>query len=147
VERLIPADSTDDLMQMLFSFQLDPWHESALSAKDIREIGPERFSPGKVSIEEEKPDRVAIKTSFRGTGFVVLADQFYPGWEAYIDGKQSKIFRTNGVQRGVVVPEGEHMIVFRYVPRRLYAAMAISGILLFASLFVLVRDVRLWKIR
>ncbi len=139
VERLKPADSIDDLMQLLFSFQLDPWHESALSAKDIREIGSEKFSPGNVSIEEERPDRIAIKTSFRGTGFVVLADQFYPGWEAYIDGSRSKVYKTNGVQRGIVVPEGQHMIVFRYVPRRLYAAMTFSGILLCVILFALVR--------
>ena len=139
VMRLMAADSADEVRGKLFSFQLDPWHEAALSPEDIREIGAESFVPGEVSMVEDRPDRVAISARFQGTGFVVLADQFYPGWEAYIDGKQTKIYKTNAVQRGVVVPAGEHVVVFKYVPRRIYASMGVSGIILAGMLFVLFR--------
>ena len=139
VSNLKPLNSIDDLVQMLFSYQLNPWSEAALSMDDLRKIGADSFSPGEVSISEDRPDRVTISTSFRGTGFVVLADQFYPGWEAYIDGKRTEIYKTNGVQRGVVVLEGEHTLVVKYVPRLIYASMVLSGILLAGILFVLLQ--------
>lgn len=43
------------------------------------------------------------------------------------------------VQRGVVVPDGEHVVVFKYVPRLIYASMALSGIILVGMLFVLLK--------
>ena len=139
VIRLMAVNSVDEVREKLFSFQMDPWHEAALSTEDLREIGGKGFSYGDVTIKEDLPAKVTAATSFKSKGFVVLADQFYPGWEAYIDGKQSKIYKTNGVLRGVVVPEGEHTLVFKYVPRRIYASMAVSGILIFGMLFILLK--------
>jgi uncharacterized membrane protein YfhO len=107
--------------------------------EDLREIGADSFAPGDVSIVEDRPDRVSLSARFSGTGFIVLADQFYPGWEAYIDGKRTKIYKTNGVQRGVVVPDGEHVVVFKYVPRLIYASIVLSGIILVGMLFVLLK--------
>jgi uncharacterized membrane protein YfhO len=139
---LKPVNSADILVRMLFSYQLNPWSEAALSMDDLRDIGIDSFSSGEVSIVEDRPTRVAIRARFGGTGFVVLADQFYPGWEAYIDGKRTKIYKTNSVQRGVIVPAGEHVIVFKYVPRLIYTAMVVSGILLIVIFLSLFRDIR-----
>lgn len=137
--KLGPLYKVQDLSRMLFSYKLDPWHEAVVSPRDIREIGSTDFSPGDVSIVENKPDEVTLSTSFRGRGFVVLADQFYPGWKAYIDGKRTKIYKTNGVQRGVVVPAGRHMIVFKYAPLLIYACMGASGLLFAGVLIALAR--------
>ena len=139
VRSLKAVNSIDDLVRMLFSYQLNPWSEAALSLDDIREIRTTSFSSGEVSIVEDRPDRVKLATRFPDKGFVILADQFYPGWEAYIDGKRTKIYKTNGVQRGVIVPTGEHAVVFKYVPRLIYASMALSGVLIAVSVFILLR--------
>lgn len=53
-----------------------------------------------------------IKTKTASPGFLILADTFYPGWKATIDGRETSIYRTNYVQRGVIVPEGEHLVRF-----------------------------------
>ena len=140
VTRLRPVETTRELMRVLFSYRINPWLEAAVTAGDLYEIGNEGFSPGELEIVEERPDRISVSAHFRGRGFVVLADQFYPGWEAYVDGKRTKIYKTNGVLRGVVVPEGEHLLVFRYVPRLIYATMAASVLLLAALAFVLLKD-------
>jgi len=137
VSSLQSSNSTDELIKMLFSYQLDPWHQAALSAEDLREIGTDNFSSGDVSIVEDRPDKVTITARFPAKGFVVLADQFYPGWKAYIDGRQTRIYKTNGVQRGVAVPEGEHVLVFKYVPRQIYASFILSSILLVLTLLFL----------
>jgi len=35
-------------------------------------------------------------------------------WNAYIDGEETKIYRTNWAFRSIFVPEGEHLIEFQY---------------------------------
>ena len=48
-------------------------------------------------------------------------------------------FLDKHVQRGVIVPAGEHVIIFDYVPRLIYASLVVSGILLIMMLFILLK--------
>ncbi len=71
---------------------------------------------------------------------LVLADTYYPGWKATIDSVETKIFPVNIAQRGVVIPAGNHMVVFDYQPDSLKIGALISlfsltGFGLFAVLF------------
>jgi len=67
-------------------------------------------------ITEYSPNRVVIQADLRTTGLLVLADSFYPGWKAFVDGLERKIYRTNYVMRGVLVSGGRHVVEFRYDP-------------------------------
>ena len=68
-----------------------------------------------------------------------MTGAFYPGWEASIDGKKTRIWKTNGVMRGVVVPQGAHIVVFTYVPRLIYACTIVGAVMLVTVLFMLFR--------
>jgi hypothetical protein len=140
VMKLKAIDSTDELMRRIFSYRMSPWYEAALSTDDIRQIGHENFSPGDVRIIESRPNSVKLAAEFAGRGFLVLSDQFYPGWNAYIDGIKTRVFKTNAVMRGIVVPAGEHTVVFRYEPNHIYVAMVVSGIIFAGILLLLVRE-------
>ena len=59
---------------------------------------------------------VTIKASANGAGILVLADSYYPGWQAFVDGRESKILRANYFFRGVELPAGEHEVRFEYDP-------------------------------
>jgi hypothetical protein len=63
------------------------------------------------------PNKVTIKTSSNGNALLVLTDNFYPGWRAYVDGSPAKIYRTDYTFRGVVIPEGQSTIEFVYRPQ------------------------------
>lgn len=137
VTGLVGAGDIHDV-KMLFDFNLvNPSREAVLYEKDLNEIGAARFSRADVSVVEYDIERVALRTSSQGRSFIVLADQYYPGWRAAVDGKETRIYKTNGVLRGVVVPAGEHEVVFEYAPLWLVASI-FAGALLAAALLVYV---------
>ncbi|MGL5097449.1 MAG: YfhO family protein [Planctomycetia bacterium] len=78
-------------------------------------------------VEEYRSDRVVLKVSQKSAGFVVLADTFYPGWTATVDGAPVPILRANRAMRAVPTPAGDHEIVFTYRCRSLEVGAAISA--------------------
>jgi uncharacterized membrane protein YfhO len=47
-----------------------------------------------------------------------MTDPATPGWHAYIDGKEVRLFRADSYMRAVCVPAGEHKVSFRFEPFR-----------------------------
>lgn len=60
-------------------------------------------------------------------GLLVLADTYYPGWEARINGQPAPIYRANYNFRAVAVPPGDHRLSFVYRPRSFYNGGLISA--------------------
>ncbi len=83
-------------------------------------------NPGEVRIVEYETNRVALEAVLPEDGWVVLADTFYPGWEASIDGVRTDILRAYGMYRAVWVPAGEHEITYQYEPAMFYRGAVIS---------------------
>ena len=81
---------------------------------------------GRAEIVQYKNQEVTIRASLNGSGFLVLADSFYPGWRAYVDGKETKILRANFFFRGVPLQPGDHWVEFRYRPRSFTVGLVIS---------------------
>lgn len=95
---------------------------------------------GRAEIVRYENRRVRIRTSLNGAGILVLADSYYPGWRAYVDGKESEILRANLFFRGVQLSAGKHVVEFRYQPRSFTIGLAISlatliGVVVFSVIF------------
>jgi hypothetical protein len=137
VTELIGARDIHDLKR-LFDFNLvNPASHAVLFNEDLKEIGATSFSEAGVSVEEYGNERVVISTSSAGRSFVVLADQYYPGWKVFIDGRESRVWKANGVLRGVVVPGGEHEVVFEYSPLWLWASI-LAALVIAAAAFTII---------
>ncbi len=80
------------------------------------------------TIVRYEPERVEIATDAPAEGLLVLSDTHYPGWRATVDGKPVPILRTNGLFRAVVVPGGDHRVVFEFAPSSLRTGAWISGL-------------------
>jgi uncharacterized membrane protein YfhO len=87
-------------------------------------------------ITEYKNQAVTVQASLDDAGILVLTDSFYPGWNAYVNGRQEKIYRANLFFRAVPLPAGRHTVVFRYEPRSFAIGLAVS-IITFLSVIVI----------
>jgi hypothetical protein len=68
-------------------------------------------------------------------GYLVLAENHYPGWTATLDGHPATHVRADYAFTAIPVPRGRHTITRRYFPPRLLAGLAgvvITALLLFA---------------
>lgn len=93
-----------------------------------------RTATDKVQIISETTTEVEIAVQNDTAGYVLLADTFYPGWRAYVDGLSKTIHRANGAQRAVFVEPGTHRVLFRYEP----ASIRIGGLISCIALLVCV---------
>jgi hypothetical protein len=81
----------------------------------------------KISLVSYQPDELIYKYSAREEKLAVFSEIYYPaGWKSYIDGKESKYFRTDWVLRGMVVPAGDHEIKFTFKPSSYYLGNKVS---------------------
>ena len=63
-----------------------------------------------------QPNRVIVKTNSQKDEILFLSDNFYPGWTASIDGRQTPIYKADYTFRAVKVPKGSHQIIFLFDP-------------------------------
>lgn len=84
-------------------------------------------SSASIVITSYKDNEITLQTNRSTPGFLVLSEIWYPaGWEASIDGRPAKIYKTNFVLRGIAVPEGEHQITMRFEPASVYRGNLLS---------------------
>jgi len=103
----------------------------------LQNLQPGSRKPNVDSAEiiEDRRNRVNIRTRNEHDGLLVLADNFYNGWHAYIDGSPTLIYRANHSMRSVAVPAGEHVVTFVFLPETLkVSAYASFGALLFVAI-------------
>lgn len=71
---------------------------------------------GQARIVSYENTRVVVQASMPAAGYLVLADTYYPGWRAMIDGDPAPVQRADHALRAVWLPAGDHEIVFSYHP-------------------------------
>lgn len=71
----------------------------------------------RVKILSYEPNRIAIDTSCPTASVLVLSENHYPGWRAYLDNRGVETMRVNYNLRGVVLPAGSHEVRFVYRPK------------------------------
>lgn len=69
--------------------------------------------------------------------FLVLSENHAVGWQAYIDGNEHSLIRTNVSLRGLVLAAGQHRVELKYQPYSLLLGTSISLFSLLVCLFVI----------
>lgn len=115
------------------------------------DAGPVGTLPGEsCRLVVDEPHRVELEATLATPGLVVLSDSWHAGWRLDVspleaassparNSRRHPILRTNHVMRGVLLPAGQHRLVYRYRPWSFWIGATISGLsgctLLVAAIF------------
>lgn len=126
---VVETDSRSTLLR-LSSSAFDPRKEVILDRSPGIPLGRKLVWTAEMLRYEHQA--VSIRASSDGSGVLVLADSYYPGWKAYVNGREAEILRANHFFRAVVLDRGEHIIEFRYEPASFRIGRFVSAVTLLA---------------
>ena len=67
-----------------------------------------------VQVTRTRSDLLEADVETASTGLLMQNDQWYPGWQATLDGRDVPLLRVDGLFRGVVIPAGRHHVTIAY---------------------------------
>ena len=120
----------------------DPAMTAILAKSAPCSTGPLPAQPGEVEILSHEPTRWRLRTISETPALLILAENAYPGWGVTIDGQPAESLTAYTSVRAVCVPDGEHIVEWRFFPQLYLAGAAVSVaalILILAAVFVLRR--------
>jgi hypothetical protein len=103
-------------------------------------------APEPATVKRRSDDEVVLATDSAAPGYLVLADSFYPGWTAEVDGQEEQIEPANGAFRAIRLDAGRHEVRFAYESAAVRWGWIVSliGLLCTAGLAILSRR---WTLR
>jgi len=81
-----------------------------------------------IAFLRDDSEHIELRVSAPNGGWLVLADAWYPGWEARIDGVPAPIQRANSLFRAVPVAAGDSVVTFDFRPASLRRGATLSAI-------------------
>ena len=79
-------------------------------------------------ISKRTANSVIIEARLACRGMLILADVWYPGWTATVDGNSTPIYQVYSALRGVVMEPGDHHLEFHYRPASVLIGAVMSSI-------------------
>ncbi|MDG1822436.1 MAG: YfhO family protein [Flavobacteriaceae bacterium] len=96
-----------------------------------------------IRLKTQKNNFLTYTANVQHERLAVFSEQFYAnGWQAYVDGVAVPHFKVNYLLRGLIIPPGEHEVVFMFSPtiiQRGTLFMASGWVLFFLLLGLLIR--------
>ena len=125
VNKIVVEKDSRQALRLLSNAEFDPSREVVLDSEIL--IPPALQLNGTAKIVRYENELVTIATWADQEGVLVLADSYYPGWKAFVDGREEVIRRANLFFRAILLPAGNHTVEFRYEPRSFMVGLAISS--------------------
>jgi hypothetical protein len=120
--------------------------ESFLSEYELNNLKSISHNLDIAKIIEFNENNIKIQTFSENDSILILTDVYYPGWEVFVDGKQSEILRANGLVRAVVLEEGNHIVEFNYIPKSFWTGVVISVVTIMGLVGVYIYSKKYYKI-
>jgi Bacterial membrane protein YfhO len=86
--------------------------------------------PGQARIVSFALERIELETHRESPGLLVMAESYYPGWTATVNGEPIPCLPANGWMRAVPVPAGDSRVVLIFQSNYLAAGAGVSALAL-----------------
>jgi len=133
----LQVDNADQAIAKVTQKQVDYVNEVILEVEDASaEPLCGEHIPAEINLKTSGPSKILLEIDSPNPGYLVIADVWYPGWQAIVDGYPTPILHANFLFRAVALPSGEHEVVIAYQPKGFYWGVVVSGCAL-AGLIIL----------
>ncbi len=122
-----------DIIQILSTTKIDPTTSALAPPTDATHF-TEPFSESISRIQYLGTNRISINASVSRPSILVLSEAYYPGWRAFINGKEKEIIRLNLLFQGVALEKGSHNVEFIFRP---YGFFVFSSISILTCVFII----------
>ena len=93
---------------------------------------------GQAIIKLKEENKIEINCQSETGGLLVLSEVYYkPGWKAFVNGVETKIYQTNHILRSVYIPSGGSEVLFEYDDSRWQNTRMLSRISFFTVLILI----------
>lgn len=129
-----------EVLDVMKSQAYDPLHTVLLEEDpgmphlDMRED----YMPGSAQLIDYKPNEITCQVESDNPGFLVLADNWHPDWQVFVDGEKREMYVANHTFRAVHVQAGNHEVVFMYMSKGFNTGSLISVVTLILALGICV---------
>lgn len=131
-QKTIQIEGEENILNYMTSGQFDPSMTAILEEKPPFQI--EASNDNRATITDYDLHYIKIEAEIKTPSQMVLSEIYYPaGWKAYVNGQETKIFKTDYVLRSIFMYPGTYIIEFKFNPK----AFHIGRIVYWASLFFL----------
>jgi len=72
---------------------------------------------GRVEVEEFNPNELKLKIHAERDCFLYYSDGYDKSWRAFVNDKESKLYKANLAFKAIIIPEGAHEVRFLYDPK------------------------------
>ncbi|MBI5469396.1 MAG: YfhO family protein [Deltaproteobacteria bacterium] len=126
----------EEYVEILPDKKFSPGSEVLLEEEPRSDIRPGASGGPKDSIEvvSYRNNSIELKVVSGTPGILVASESYYPGWKAYVDGKEERILKADYILRGVPLDRGAHSVRFVYRPWTFTAGAYVSGAAVFGLL-------------
>jgi hypothetical protein len=133
--RVIPDQ--DERLNYLASPDFQPAQVLVLESYSGAQAAVAGSAIGQVEVLNYAAQDIELRVVSDRPAFLVLSDNYFPGWRATVAGQSVTILRANHTIRALEVPAGESVVEFEYRPTVFYISGLISlatvGLLAFSA--------------
>jgi hypothetical protein len=129
-------------LRYMRSGEFQPFREAVFETAEIERLGitvpggSANIETVRVTVAETHPEKLSVQVAPHPPGYLILAETFYPGWRAAIDGAKTPVLRCDSILRCLQL-EGSKVpvwITMEFRPASLHWGIAVS----LASLVVVI---------
>jgi hypothetical protein len=131
-------------LQQIQNGRFNPRQEVLLDQKPA--IQESNSFQGSVQVRSNSPDVVNLQADFSTDGYLVIAENNFPGWQAEVDGKIAPILTANYAFQALALSGGKHEIKMEFCPAYYTVSLIISIAAFLIMISALILQQRMVKV-
>jgi hypothetical protein len=126
VRNVVEVPDSIEAARRIAAPDFDHWNTALVVGATGLGQGSDLSPPEGAQVISRSANAITLQAVTTQPRLLVLAETYYPGWQAEMDGVPAPLYQTNVALRGVVVPPGVHTVTMYFRPVTLFIGVGLS---------------------